>query len=55
MSRRRSSANGPRVFRVADVAATRARDLLVVPVVGDEERDGWLAPLNKAIYPGTKG
>jgi ATP-dependent helicase/nuclease subunit A len=38
--------------RVAYVAATRARDLLVVPTVGDEERDGWLAPLNKAIYPG---
>jgi ATP-dependent exoDNAse (exonuclease V) beta subunit len=37
--------------RVAYVAATRARDLLVVPVVGDVERDGWLAPLNKAIYP----
>jgi ATP-dependent exoDNAse (exonuclease V) beta subunit len=37
--------------RVAYVAATRARDLLVVPVVGDEERDGWLAPLNKAVYP----
>ncbi len=37
--------------RVAYVAATRARDLLVVPVVGDEERDGWLAPLNKALYP----
>jgi ATP-dependent helicase/nuclease subunit A len=37
--------------RVAYVAATRARDLLVVPTVGDEERDGWLAPLNKAIYP----
>jgi len=36
---------------VAYVAATRARDLLVVPAVGDEERDGWLAPLNKAIYP----
>jgi ATP-dependent exoDNAse (exonuclease V) beta subunit len=38
-------------IRVAYVAATRARDLLVVPTVGDEERDGWLAPLNKAIYP----
>jgi ATP-dependent exoDNAse (exonuclease V) beta subunit len=37
--------------RVAYVAATRARDLLVIPGVGDEERDGWLAPLNKAIYP----
>ncbi len=38
-------------IRVAYVAATRARDLLVVPAVGDEERDGWLEPLNKAIYP----
>lgn len=37
--------------RVAYVAATRARDLLVVPAIGDEEFDGWLAPLNKAIYP----
>lgn len=37
--------------RVAYVAATRARDLLVVPAVGDEERDGWVSPLNKAIYP----
>ena len=40
--------------RVAYVAATRARDLLVVPVVGDEERDGWLAPLNKALYPAPR-
>jgi len=37
--------------RVAYVAATRARDLLVVPSVGDEELEGWLSPLNKAIYP----
>ena len=37
--------------RVAYVAATRARDLLVVPAVGDEELEGWLSPLNKAIYP----
>jgi ATP-dependent helicase/nuclease subunit A len=38
--------------RIAYVAATRARDLLVVPAVGDEAfADGWLAPLNKAIYP----
>ncbi len=42
-------------IRVAYVAATRARDLLVVPVVGDEERDGWLAPLNKAVYPARAG
>ena len=38
--------------RVAYVAATRARDLLVVPAVGDEPfPEGWLSPLNKAIYP----
>jgi ATP-dependent helicase/nuclease subunit A len=38
--------------RVAYVAATRARDLLVVPAVGDEPYpDGWVAPLNGAIYP----
>ncbi len=37
--------------RVAYVAATRARDLLVIPSVGDEELAGWLSPLNKAIYP----
>jgi ATP-dependent exoDNAse (exonuclease V) beta subunit len=37
--------------RVAYVAATRARDLLVVPGIGDGEREGWLAPLNKALYP----
>ncbi len=39
------------LVRLAYVAATRARDLLVVPVVGDEERPGWLAPLSPAIYP----
>jgi ATP-dependent helicase/nuclease subunit A len=37
--------------RIAYVAATRARDLLVIPAVGDEERDGWLEPLNAAVYP----
>ena len=38
---------------MAYVAATRARDLLVVPAVGDEPfpDEGWLSPLNKAIYP----
>jgi ATP-dependent exoDNAse (exonuclease V) beta subunit len=48
IERERERAEG---VRVAYVAATRARDLLVVPVVGDEEREGWLAPLNKALYP----
>jgi ATP-dependent exoDNAse (exonuclease V) beta subunit len=38
--------------RLAYVAATRARDLLVVPAVGDESwEEGWLAPLNRALYP----
>jgi len=38
--------------RLAYVAATRARDLLVVPAVGDEPWDGgWLNPLNTALYP----
>jgi ATP-dependent exoDNAse (exonuclease V) beta subunit len=38
--------------RLAYVAATRARDLLVVPALGDEPWDGgWLGPLNRALYP----
>ena len=38
--------------RLAYVAATRARDLLVVPAVGDEPyTGGWVAPLSAAIYP----
>jgi ATP-dependent helicase/nuclease subunit A len=45
--------------RVAYVAATRARDLLVVPAVGDDPLDlnwapvnsWWVNPLNPAIYP----
>ena len=38
--------------RLAYVAATRARDLLVVPTLGDEAWEGgWLDPLNAAIYP----
>jgi ATP-dependent exoDNAse (exonuclease V) beta subunit len=39
-------------IRLAYVAATRARDLLVVPAVGDGPfLDGWLGPLDPAIYP----
>jgi ATP-dependent exoDNAse (exonuclease V) beta subunit len=39
-------------IRLAYVAATRARDLLVVPAVGDGPfQDGWLGPLDDAIYP----
>jgi ATP-dependent helicase/nuclease subunit A len=47
---RRERAEG---VRVAYVAATRARDLLVIPAVGDDlfPQEGWLSPLHKAIYP----
>jgi len=39
-------------LRVAYVAATRARDLLVVPAVGDQRFDGgWVSSLNGALYP----
>ena len=46
--------------RVAYVAATRARDLLVIPAIGDDPTPGggpqmaeewWVAPLHSAIYP----
>jgi len=48
--------------RIAYVAATRARDLLVVPAIGDgpwgnasaddaERIAGWVSPLNPALYP----
>jgi ATP-dependent exoDNAse (exonuclease V) beta subunit len=38
--------------RLAYVAATRARDLLVVAAVGDEPWEGgWFSPLNAAVYP----
>ena len=38
--------------RLAYVAATRARDLLVVPALGDEAWEGgWFGPLNRALYP----
>jgi ATP-dependent exoDNAse (exonuclease V) beta subunit len=40
--------------RVAYVAATRARDLLVVPALGIGRMSGWLTPLTKAIHPNTR-
>jgi ATP-dependent exoDNAse (exonuclease V) beta subunit len=53
--RRRDRAEG---VRVAYVAATRARDLLVVPAVGDDPfpgwdaaSDGWVSPVHAAVYP----
>ena len=39
-------------IRLAYVAATRARDLLVVPAVGDGPYEGgWTSPLHSGIYP----
>jgi ATP-dependent exoDNAse (exonuclease V) beta subunit len=48
--------------RVAYVAATRARDLLVVPAIGDDPfvaeweaaTDGWIAPVHAATYPAAE-
>jgi ATP-dependent exoDNAse (exonuclease V) beta subunit len=48
--------------RIAYVAATRARDLLVVPAVGDDPfangwaaaGDGWIEPVQRAIYPAAE-
>ncbi|MGE0866565.1 MAG: 3'-5' exonuclease, partial [Vicinamibacterales bacterium] len=38
--------------RLAYVAATRARDVLVVPAIGDGPyQKGWVRPLNRALYP----
>jgi len=37
--------------RLAYVAATRARDLLVVPTTGAGEYGGWVGALNPALYP----
>jgi ATP-dependent helicase/nuclease subunit A len=46
---RRDEAEG---VRLAYVAATRARDILIVPAVGDGPYDkGWVRPLNRALYP----
>jgi ATP-dependent helicase/nuclease subunit A len=37
--------------RLTYVAATRARELLVVPVVGDEAYPGWVDVLHPVLYP----
>jgi hypothetical protein len=37
--------------RVAYVAATRARNLLVAPVCGDEPIEGWIDVLKPVLYP----
>ncbi len=47
-----AKADEEEALRVAYVAATRARDLLVVSAIGEEERaGGWLSPLHEALYP----
>ena len=38
-------------IRVAYVAATRARDLLIVPSCGDQPIEGWVEVLNPMLYP----
>jgi ATP-dependent exoDNAse (exonuclease V) beta subunit len=38
-------------IRVAYVAATRARDLLVVPTCGDAPIEGWYGVLDPMLYP----
>jgi ATP-dependent exoDNAse (exonuclease V) beta subunit len=48
--------------RIAYVAATRARDLLVVPAIGDDPfasgweaaADGWIEPVQRAVYPAAE-
>lgn len=37
--------------RIAYVAATRAKDVLVIPAIGTGPREGWFDVLNRAIYP----
>lgn len=39
--------------RIAYVAATRARDMLVVPCVGDSPQAGWVDVLHRGLYPGA--
>ncbi len=50
LERQRDAAEG---VRIAYVAATRARDLLVVPALGEGplRLPGWLTPLDGAVYP----
>ena len=45
---RRDRAEG---VRVAYVAATRAKDLLVAPVCGDAPVEGWLQVMDPMLYP----
>ncbi len=53
-ARTRRAATAEEAMRLLYVAATRARDLLIVPAVGDAPQDGWLGKLNPVIYPGRQ-
>ncbi len=47
-----AAADQEEAVRIAYVAATRARDLLVVAAIGEAEYEaGWLSPLHGALYP----
>jgi ATP-dependent helicase/nuclease subunit A len=47
-----AQADEEEALRIAYVAATRARDLLVVAAIGETEYEGgWLSPLHEALYP----
>ncbi|MGA3241582.1 MAG: UvrD-helicase domain-containing protein [Bryobacteraceae bacterium] len=47
-----AKADEEEALRIAYVAATRARDILVIAAIGEEDRQGgWLSPLHDALYP----
>jgi ATP-dependent helicase/nuclease subunit A len=49
------AADADESLRLLYVAATRARDMLVVPIVGDERLpESWVTPLYPATYPKRK-
>ncbi|CAN5139548.1 hypothetical protein BH09MYX1_BH09MYX1_05420 [soil metagenome] len=41
-------------LRLLYVASTRARELLVIPCVGDDKIDGWVSPLHSVLYPSSE-
>jgi ATP-dependent helicase/nuclease subunit A len=43
--------DGEEATRVLYVAATRARDLFVVPVLSEQISEGWLQKLSEVLYP----
>jgi ATP-dependent exoDNAse (exonuclease V) beta subunit len=41
-------------LRLLYVAVTRARDLIVAPVLGDDRYEGWIGRLSSALYPDAR-